>query len=245
MAGNEESEGPTDDPVESYDFEEFGPAEFEEMTPEEWTQAFDPDTWVTGPELLERVEMELRNRVARRDVFAVIERIHRDGQECLLAYSDEGYALLRPDGDLEGFGTVLRDVKPTVALCSIPDYEVNEIEEGRGALPDPDSIEATGGDFGNKMIQLVGFALVLSTIALIAGWMLLDVPLAGAVVGVIFGIVAIFLLFTVANARLSERYRVEAYRERLRSTGLGEGERPDFVPSDEDDIEPENEHNEE
>lgn len=232
MAGNEDADA-ADDTAEGADYEEFGPADFEAMTPEEWTEAFDPESWITGEALLDRIEAELRSRVEARDVFALIERITHDGERCLLAYSDEGYALVYPSGELEGFGTVLRDVKPTVALCSIPEYEVEPVPDDIGTLPEPVSIDGDQDDFGNKMIQLVGFALVLSTVALIGGWMLADVPLAGAIVGIIFGIVAIFLLFTVANARLSSRYRAEAYRERLRAIGLGEGERPDFVPEDE------------
>lgn len=236
MAGNEDVDTSADDLEERYDFEEFGPEDFEEMTPEEWSEAFDPDSWVTGSALLERVEAELRDRIERRDVFAVVERITNEGEECLLAYSDEGYALIRPSGEVEGFGTVLRDVKPTVALCSMPEYEVEPVTDEVGALPDPAAIDTARSEFGNKMLQFVGFALLVSTIALIGGWLLLDVPLAGAIIGVIFGIVAVFLLFTVANARLSTRYRAEGYRQRLRSIGLGEGERPSFVPVDESEI---------
>lgn len=236
MAGNEDVDTSADDLEERDDFEEFGPEDFEEMTPEEWSEAFDPDSWVTGSALLERVEAELRDRIERRDVFAVVERITNEGEECLLSYSDEGYALIRPSGEVEGFGTVLRDVKPTVALCSMPEYEVEPVADEVGTLPDPATIDTARSEFGNKMLQFIGFALLVSTIALIGGWLLLDVPLAGAIIGVIFGIVAMFLLFTVANARLSTRYRAEGYRERLRSIGLGEVERPPFVPTDESEL---------
>ncbi len=92
--------------------------------PEEWDDAFDEDSWIIGDELLDRVAQELRYRVANRDVFARLER-HQDPPR-MLAYSDEGYAVVYPDGSVEGEGTVLRDVKPTVALCSMEDFEVND-----------------------------------------------------------------------------------------------------------------------
>jgi len=38
------------------------------------------------------------------------------------------------------------------------------------------------------------------------------------------------LFFTVANARLSDKFRAEEYRDRLRAVGLEDGERPEFVP---------------
>src|SRR6056297_1420414 len=73
---------------QKYDFDNFGPQEMAEMSQEEWEAAFDPDTWITGEELLDRVEADLKNRVATRDVFARIERF----DDLLIAYSDSGYA---------------------------------------------------------------------------------------------------------------------------------------------------------
>ena len=55
-----------------YDFEEFGAAEMAEMSVEEWEAVFDPDAWLTGEGLLDRVERELRSNVRRREVFAVV-----------------------------------------------------------------------------------------------------------------------------------------------------------------------------
>ena len=107
---------------ERYDFDRFGPAEMAEMDLSEWEAAFDPDSWVTGVELLDRLEQELTARVALREIFGVVER-HAEPDR-VLAYSDEGYAVVRPDGSVEGSGTIVRDVEPSVALCSIPEYEV-------------------------------------------------------------------------------------------------------------------------
>lgn len=232
MEGSED-ERPTLAEVEArYDFESFGPEDLAAMTPDEWEVAFDPDAWVTGLALLDRVETDLRRRIDDRDVFAVLDRIHSEGETCLLAYSDEGYALVRPTGEVEGFGTVLRDVKPSVALCSMPEYEP-EPTNGPGELPDPVAVTEAHGELGNRMLQVIGFALGVSGLVMLLAWIAFGLPLLGMIVGIGFLIVAGFLLFVVANARLSARYRAEEYRARLRAAGVGSDERPEFLPKDE------------
>ncbi|GGC61986.1 DUF7319 domain-containing protein [Haloferax sulfurifontis] len=214
-----------------YDFENFGPADMAKMTPEEWDAAFDPDSWIVGEELLDRVEQELRYRVAIREVFAVLERVTEDGEPRILAYSDEGYAVVYPDGSVEGEGTVVRDVKPTVALCSMEDFEVNDAPE-TVRLPEPEEVAQGTGDFGNRMLQIVAFGQLLGGVALIGAWLVLPdldsiiAPLAG--LG--FLVIGFFLFVVVANARLSDRFRAEEYRDRLRVMGLEGGSRPEFVP---------------
>ncbi|AHG03384.1 hypothetical protein HALDL1_07060 [Halobacterium sp. DL1] len=245
---------------EEYDFAEFGPREMAEMSVEEWEAAFDPETWITGERLLDRVEDDLRHRVATRDVFAVVERDRIDGQPVVLAYSDEGYAVVYGDGSVEGRGTVLRDVKPTVALCSMDDYDVPNPPEHAG-LPDPQDIPEGSGGIGTSLLQYVGLAQVVAGLLLfvspftydplvrtcpqvpgstarncsIGGTTLQLHPLGeSAIVAVIAGIGFVLfgglMLLIVANARLSDRFRSEEFRERLRSAGLGSGERPAFVP---------------
>jgi ketosteroid isomerase-like protein len=245
---------------EEYEFEEFGPRQMAEMTAEEWDAAFDPDTWITGAELLDRVEADLRHRVATRDVFAVVERDSIDGEPVVLAYSDEGYGVVYGDGTVEGTGTVLRDVKPTVALCSMDDYDVPEPPEGAG-LPDPREIPEGSGGFGTSLLKYVGVAQLAAGVLLffapfiydpivrgcppiqgsparactVAGTTLTLHPLGesaviAALAGVGFVAFGVFMLLLVANARLSDRFRAEEFRNRLRSAGVGEGERPAFVP---------------
>ncbi|MFC7006857.1 DUF7319 domain-containing protein [Halalkalicoccus salilacus] len=216
---------------EEYDFEEFGPAEMDRMSPEEWEAAFDPDSWITGVELLDRVEADLKGRIASRDVFAVLERFEGD-TTALLAYSDEGYAIVYPDGSIEGEGTVLRDVKPSVALCSMDDYEVAE-PPADWSLPDPEEVPEGSGDLGNKMLQLVAFGLLTAGVIAIGGAVLGAGGNAGVVVvlvGGVFLIVSVFLFLVVANARLSDRFRAVEYKNRLRSAGVRSADRPDFVP---------------
>lgn len=215
---------------EEYDFENFGPAEMNRMSAREWEVSFDDSTWITGVELLDRVEEDLNARVADRDVFAVVERVTEAGAPRLLAYSDEGYAVIFPDGSVAGFGTVLRDVKPVVALCSMDTYDPLEAPADAALLPHPEEVPQGTGEFGNLMLQLVAGALGVSGLALFVAWMFSPgnvLPLAGAV---LFVLGAVFLFATVANARLSDRFRAEEYRNRLRSVGLEDGERPDFLP---------------
>lgn len=248
---------------EKYDWDEFGPREMQEMSPEEWDVAFDPDSWVTGPELLDRVEADLLRRVAERDVFAVIEREVENDEEVLVAYADEGFAVVYPDGSVAGSGTVLRDVKPTVALCSMPDYEVREPPEDAG-LPDPEDVPVGSGALGHSLLQAIGIAQLLFGVILFvmpftydpivngcpsvpgseahlcsfAGQELVLFPLGSSgimavMAGFAFIVFGVFMLIIVANARLSDRFRAEEFRERLRASGVGNADRPSFVSDDE------------
>lgn len=218
---------------ERYDFEDFGASDMAEMSLEEWTAAFDPETWVTGDALLDRVEAELRARVADGQLFAVVERHTVDGDDGLLAYTDAEYAVVRPDGTVEGDAGLRRDVEPVVALCSMADYDVAEPPADAG-LPDPERVEPGAGGLGHRLL------LAVAGVQLVAGLVLLVAPLvvrigagAGAlttVVGLGFVVIGVVLGLLVANARLSDRFRAAEYRERLRAAGVGSDERPSFLP---------------
>jgi hypothetical protein len=222
---------------EKYDFDNFGPADMAEMSPDEWDAAFDAESWITGPKLLDRVEQDLRNRVAGREVFAVLERFVEDGEPRLLAYSDEGYAIVHPDGSIEGRGTVLRDVKPTVALCSMDDYDVPE-PPTNFELPDPNDVPEGSGQLGNNMLQVVAGAQILAGLGMLAIFFFTDripdangaINLVAPIMAVLFILTGVFLFSVVANARLSDRFRAQEYRNRLRAVGLESGEIPEFVP---------------
>jgi len=217
---------------EAYDFEDFGPEEMARMSPDEWETAFDPETWITGPELLDRVEADLKNRVARRDVFARIERIADDR---LVAYSDEGYAVVEADGSVEGMGTVLRDVKPTVALASMESYDVPDPPSGE-LLPDPMDVPEESGELGNRMLQVVAVVQLFVGVGLIGGALLggfAEAGIVAVIAGLGFLFIGVVLLLVVANARLSDRFRAEEYRNRLRAVGVDPDtpadERPEFL----------------
>lgn len=210
---------------EKYDFEDFGPQDMERMTAEEWDVAFDPDAWITGRELLDRIEADMKQRIADRDVFARIERL--SDPDRLIAYSDEGYAVVSEDGTVTGEGIVLRDVKPSVALCSMDEYEVPELRRGE-VLPHPSEVPEGSGSLGHRMMLLVGVALTVMGVGLI-GSVIVGVSesaLIGTAFGLVFIMIGFGLFLVVANARLSDRFRAEEYRERLRAVGRGSEERP-------------------
>ncbi|WP_435153440.1 DUF7319 domain-containing protein [Haladaptatus sp. DFWS20] len=230
---------------EKYDFENFGPEDMAEMSLEEWEAAFDPETWITGRELLDRVEADLKHRIATREVFAVVERTTHEGEPLLVAYSDEGYTVVYADGSVEGRGTVLRDVKPTVALASMEEYDVPETPEG-DQLPQPDEVPEGSGELGNKLMQTIAGIHVVAGVGMLIAWFLVYFRIIGvpqniregapllALIGGGFLVFGFFVLLIVANARLSDRFRSEEYRNRLRSAGVESGERPDFLPLDEE-----------
>ncbi|WP_348612024.1 DUF7319 domain-containing protein [Halobaculum rarum] len=217
---------------EKYDFDDFGPADMAEMTAEEWDAAFDPDAWITGRDLLDRVERDLRNQIASREVFAVLDR--RSDPPSVVAYSDEGWAIVYEDGSVEGEGTVLRDVKPTVALCSMDSYEVRDPPE-EYELPTPEEVEGGTGEFGNLMIQVVAAMQILGGLGLFVAWLFLGVEtIVAPVMGGFFLLLGVLLFGLVANARLSDRFRSEEYRDRLRAAGITDpGEDAEFIPFEE------------
>jgi hypothetical protein len=213
-----------------YDFDDFGPAEMARMSPEEWEAAFDPDSWIVGEALLDRTERDLKSRIARRDVFAALDRVTEEGEPRLAAWSDEGYALVYPDGAVEGRGTVLRDVKASVALCSMDSYEPDEPPE-EFDLPDPDEVPEGTGEFGNLMLQVVAAAQVLSGLVLFGAWLAQAVTtIVAPVAAGAFVLVGLFLFGVVANARLSDRFRAEEFRNRLRAVEAAGGSRPEELP---------------
>jgi hypothetical protein len=214
---------------EEYDFDDFGPSDMARMSAEEWDAAFDPDSWITGDRLLERAEAELKSRIARREVFGVLERVRADGEERILVYSDEGYAIVRPTGEVTGQGTVLRDIEPIVALAAMEAYDVPEPPED-WSLPHPDTVPEGSGEFGNLMVQVIAVVQVLAGAALLAATFLTDLStIVAPAMGIVFLLIGLFLFVMVANARLSDRFRSEEYRERLRALREAK-ERPDFVP---------------
>jgi hypothetical protein len=220
---------------EKYDFENFTPDQMAEMSVEEWEAAFDPETWITGSELLDRLEADVKHRIVTRDVFARVERI--DDPDRLVAYSDEGYVVVYPDGTVEGSGTVLRDVTPLVALNSMEEYDPPAMPEG-DVLPRPMEVPEGSGENGNLVIQIIAGVQLLAGVSLLGVWLLSTLgvgPFDGGgpiilVVGLGFLVIGLLLFTMVANARLSDKFRAEEYRNRLRAVGLDSDERPEWLP---------------
>lgn len=211
---------------EKYDFENFTPADMAKMSADEWEAAFDAETWITGPALIDRLEKDLKNKIASRDVFGVIERQTVDGVDHLLVYSDEGYVTVSPDGTVEGEGGILRDVEPMVALCSMEEYEIPDPPENY-QLPAPEGVPEQTGELGNLMIQIIAGMQLLGGLGLLGAWILTDIGLVAPVIGGLFVVVGFVLFSLVANARLSDRFRAEQYRERLKAVETGGFDRPE------------------
>jgi len=213
---------------ETYDFDEFGPAEMAQMSGDEWEAAFDPETWITGERLLDRVESDLKSKIAAREIFAVVER----DDSRLVVYADTGYAMVSPDGTVEGEGGVRRDVEPVVAMCSMDEYEVSE-PPANYELPSADEVPEQTGEFGNLMVQLIAGGQVIGGLALLGAFVLrLVETVVAPVVGGLFLIVGVGLFALVANARLSDRFRAEQYRSRLRAVEAGGIDRPEIEGND-------------
>jgi hypothetical protein len=108
-------------------------------------------------------------------------------------------------------------------------------------LPDPTEVPEGSGEFGNFMLQVIAGAQLLVGIGLIGAWMAQSAGLNLApglttilvpALGMVFLLVGLFLFLVVANARLSDRFRAEEYRNRLRAVKAIEGERPAFLSGD-------------
>jgi len=112
-------------------------------------------------------------------------------------------------------------------------YDVPEVPDGE-VLPTPAEVPEGGSELGNQMLQVVAFAQAIAGLALIGAFILAGATVIALVAGLFFLAIAFVLFFTVANARLSDRFRAEEFRDRLRAMNVGDGERPDYLPVDED-----------
>jgi hypothetical protein len=139
-------------------------------------------------------------------------------------------------------------VKPTVALASMESYDVPEAPP-EDLLPEPQEVPEGSGELGNTMLQVVAGIQILAGLVLTGGWLVISLGviqppgggsiqslnvIAMLVGGVFFLGIGILLFAVVANARLSDKFRAEEYRNRLRAVELEPGERPDFLPEDGD-----------
>ena len=98
------------------------------------------------------------------------------------------------------------------------------------SLPHPDTVPQGSGEFGNLMVQVIAVVQVLAGAALLVASFVIDLnTIVAPVIGIVFLIIGLLLFVMVANARLSDRFRSEEYRDRLRALRQAK-ERPDFVP---------------
>jgi hypothetical protein len=116
------------------------------------------------------------------------------------------------------------------------EYDPPAMPEG-DLLPDPVDVPQGSGEKGNLLIQIVAGVQLLAAVALLGAWLLgvlrVD-PFAAdpiiLVAGLGFLVIGFFLFLMVANARLSDRFRAEEYRNRLRAIGIDSEERPEWLP---------------
>jgi hypothetical protein len=81
-------------------------------------------------------------------------------------------------------------------------------------------------------MQIIAAVHVLAGVALFVAWIAVGLPIVAAVASLGFFFFGVFVFLLVANARLSDRFRAEEYRNRLRAVGLEDDERPDFLPGE-------------
>ncbi|NIQ56862.1 MAG: hypothetical protein GWN85_26370, partial [Gemmatimonadetes bacterium] len=99
-----------------------------------------------------------------------VERHELDDGPRVLAYNDAEYAVVAPDGSVDGEGALRGEVEPAVALCSMESYEVEAPPPGAG-LPDPSTVNPGSGDLGHRLL------LAVAGIQVVAGLVLLVSPL--------------------------------------------------------------------
>jgi hypothetical protein len=103
-----------------------------------------------------------------------------------------------------------------------------------GSLPEPREVVEGSGEFGNLMLQIVAGVQVAVGVGLLVAWLAL--PSLSTVVAPIaaigFLVIGFFLFLVVANARLSDRFRVEEFRNRLRALDEADEQWADVLPED-------------
>ena len=189
---------------------------------------------IVGKELLNRIELDVKDRISRRNIIAAIEKIHIDDKEHLLIYDDAGYALIALDGSISGMGSIRTEMETITVLCSITTYDVPELPSGNFFLgmnmpPKPSS------GIGNKLLQILASSFILIGILVLFSPLFVNSPRPGSgilttVSGFGFILTGLFLLLVVVHSRLSDRFRSMEYADRLKKIGIGSDFRPDFLP---------------
>ena len=189
---------------------------------------------IVGKELLNRVDLDIKDRISRRKIIAAIETIHIDDEENLLIYDDAGYALIALDGSVSGMGSIRTEIENIVVLCSMDTYDVPELPAGDFSLNINTSSKSPSG-IGNKLLQILASSFLIIGILLLFSPIFVNFPRPGSgilttVSGFGFILTGLFLLLVVVHSRLSDRFRSMEYTDRLKKNGIGSDFRPDFLP---------------
>lgn len=189
---------------------------------------------IVGKELLNRIELDVKDRISRRNIIAAIETIHIDDEVHLLIYDDTGYALISLDGSTSGMGSIRTEVENIVVLCSLSTYDVPELPSGDFFLGMNVPSKPSSG-VGNKLLQMLASSFILIGILFLFSPLFVNFPRPGSgilttVSGFGFILTGLFLLLVVVHSRLSDRFRSMEYADRLKKIGIGSDFRPDFLP---------------
>tara|TARA_A100001037_G_scaffold273406_1_gene270315 strand:- start:7136 stop:7771 length:636 start_codon:yes stop_codon:yes gene_type:complete len=188
---------------------------------------------ITGEELLLRVEADVKDRISRRNIVAVIETGNIDHQKHLLIYDNIGYALISLDGSVSGMGPIRTETENIVVLCSMTTYEVPEFPTGGFSL-DTNNLSNNHDGIGNKLLQILGLSFILIGLFLLFSPLFLTFPPGSGILTTVsalgFIFTGLFLLIVVVHSRLSDRFRSMEYHDRLAKMGIGSDFRPDFLP---------------
>ena len=197
----------------------------ESLTPPDSDLPSDLEFSIVGKELLNRVELDIRDRISRRNIIAAIETIHIDDEENLLIYDDAGYALIALDGSVSGMGSIRTEIENIVVLCSMDTYDVPELPAGDFSL-NIDAISKSSSGIGNKLLQILASSFLIIGILLLFSPLFINFPRPGSgilttVSGFGFIFTGLFLLLVVVHSRLSDRFRSTEYADRLKKIGIG------------------------
>ena len=206
----------------------------ESLTPLDSDLPPDLEFSIVGKELLNRVDLDIKDRISRRNIIAAIETIHIDDEENLLIYDDAGYALIALDGSVSGMGSIRTEIENIVVLCSMDTYDVPELPAGDFSL-NIDAPSKSSSGIGNKLLQILASSFLVIGILLLFSPLFVNFPRPGSgiltsVSGFGFIFTGLFLLLGVVHSRLSDRFRSTEYADRLKKIGIGSDFRPDFLP---------------
>ncbi len=189
---------------------------------------------IVGTDLLDRIEADTKDRIRRRNILAMIERISIEGTGHILIYDDLGYALVEPDGSVSGIGSIRTEIENVVVLCSMSSYDVPELLNGN-FLPKISSTYKPANQIGNKLLQtlsfsffIIGFILLISPIFI--NFYASSATILTTISGLGFILTSLFIITLVIHSRLSDRFRSSEYQNRLKNIGIGSNSRPSFIP---------------
>ena len=198
----------------------------ESLTPLDSDLPLDLEFSIVGKELLNRVDLDIKDRISRRNIIAAIETIHIDDEENLLIYDDAGYALIALDGSVSGMGSIRTEIENIVVLCSMDTYDVPELPAGDFSL-NIDAPSKSSSGIGNKLLQILASSFLIIGILLLFSPLFVNFPRPGSgilttVSGFGFIFTGLFLLLVVVHSRLSDRFRSTEYADRLKKIGYTE-----------------------